>query len=495
MKKLLGSPQYDEQQYQVKSMKRIIAQVAANNQLTIRYVSRPSCLKGKQEGDMTSQKRQERIAWMQKQREEIDRILLHACDVYTHVNTVFADMSLLPTIHFSEEDIISRGGIIQHVAGGACVIPDVVTYASETGEGMTIVTESYEEICQRKRCCLDIIKKSQHSKIYERPWGKPQTIKRFTRNAKQRILECGAVVDSECALKEIYELTLTIPGSGLDVYRVVSEWSGYIVNRMTQIIRRKRWERYNPYWFFVWEHQKRGALHMHWCVAIKGDNMAARRLCMELKDKWYVLLMELSDKTRIDLFKKKGSFGTWRHDSQVWQWHCKTVTKSVAAYFSKYCSKTYETSQFNAERRRRRERHNGGDSGGRGKQGIVSLCPSRYWGCSSSLKKLCADKRITISFDVVDSETGDRCSQAIAKWCAQVSTVISQVSRRFERADVETGFIYARGWESKAWFRVDSFGEVTRLFQYIRENRRYLKDPIGGLLRLHEMYLHACDTK
>lgn len=474
-------------------MKKIIAQVAANNQLTVRYVNRPNCLKGKQGGDLTAQKERERIAYMQSQCEEIDRLLLHTCNVYAHINTIFGDMSALPTLHVCEEDIISRGGIIQHVTGEACTIPETVKYASETGKGIEIVTESYKDLCERKVGVLDIIKKSQHLKQYERPWGKPQTLKRFTRNAKQRILECGAVVDLECDLSETYELTLTIPGSGLDVYRVVSEWSGYIVNRMTQIIRRKRWEAYNPYWFFVWEHQKRGALHMHWCIAVKGDNMAARRLCIELKNKWYALLEELSEKTQTDLFKKKGSFSTWRYDSWAWQWHCQPVTKSVAAYFSKYCSKTHDTSRFNEKRRQRGIERGGSDTDRKCKQGVISLCPSRYWGCASNLKRLCADKRITISFAVADSETGYKCAQAVYNWCSQVSSVRSQVSRRFEKVDSQTGFIYARGWESKTWFRVDGFAEVTRLFKYLHANREQLKDPIGGLLALYEEYncMHA----
>lgn len=467
-------------------MRKIIAQVAANNQLLIRYVNRPDCLPQKNPGDLTAQKRRSRVASMQQRIEDINKVLAHTCKEYQHMNYVDAHSRVYSSMSEVQKNADSNLNIVQSLALPACSLASEIQYTTIDDGSCCVVKESYYEITLRKKRILDIMKKSQRSQKKERCWGKPQTLKKFTRNAKQRILECGAVVDELCPKENTYELTLTIPGSGYEVYKVVSEWSGYIVNRMTQIMRRSKWVKHNPMWFFVWEHQKRGALHMHWCIAISKCNMLARKLCMALKDKWYSLLKELSQKTLIDLFKKKGSFGTWADTPTVWQWHCNVVTKSVAAYFSKYCSKTLATSKYNEKRRKSQARINCPSSSVERRGGVVSLCPSRYWGCSSLLKKECSNRRITISLNVSGIRESIEISKAIENWCNAVSNSVSKVSRSFKKIEPKTGFIYAQGWESKSWFNSETFSKVRDLFRYLHKYRRHLKDPIGGLLYLIE---------
>jgi hypothetical protein len=95
---------------------------------------------------------------------------------------------------------------------------------------------------------LDITSKSQEAQEidgFEEPdkkhkaWGRTQKPKKFTKLARHKILEAGGVFDMERKLKfyEQRELTLTIPGSDPRVFKVIADWSGWLINCMTQVIR------------------------------------------------------------------------------------------------------------------------------------------------------------------------------------------------------------------------------------------------------------------
>lgn len=465
-------------------MKNIVAQLTANNQVKIRYVNRPNCLKPKQAGDLSDAKSRERIAWMQLEVERINRILSHGCKEYKHTNYLSDSINGQFTRQLSLPGFSGRTEDVRYTPYelSACDISSQVEYFdSQAGR---IVKESYESLVSQKRRALDIISKNQQAKKTERSWGKPQKLKRFTLNAKQQILEAGAVVDRDCGADSSFELTLTIPGSGYEVYRVVSEWSGWIVNRQTQVIRRLEAKGIQVYWFFVWEHQKRGALHQHWCVAIPENPMLADWLARQIRRKWWDLLEELSEKTSIDLFAKKGSFGTWRHSPEVWQSSISPIRKSVAAYFSKYASKNADTSKYNERRRDFAQNSDKRCAKDRNIGGVITLCPSRYWGSGSRVKNRVRELRITIEFTVFSSKQGDWLRDVLLKWVGEVSTILSEVSRRFEVLDPKTDFIYARGWEQRVWFNKNAYDKVFTLFQRIKLHPLRSNDAIGAIADL-----------
>lgn len=203
-------------------------------------------------------------------------------------------------------------------------------------------------------------------------WGfkpKPTT---FNKNARHRILEGGAVLDKMCG-KNVVEVTLTLPGSTDEAMESLSKYSGWIMNRLTQIVRRSD---AITGWFYVWEFQDRGALHLHF--AIGASTLAeAMRLAKEIECKWFKLLLEIKDKNDVDLFERRYG-GTWRNKPQKWQSHVQPVYKSVAAYFSKYCGKQ----SFD------------------GPKAVNRFCPARWWGSSSSVKRGIEDARYRISIEV-----------------------------------------------------------------------------------------------
>lgn len=466
-------------------MKTIIASVNANNQVTVRYVSRPNSLCPKTGGDGSPEYTRDFLSKTLQDCEDYNALLATVAGERIHINRVLHQPNtLFPSAFLNQYECVPKP-IVQEVSGKVCDLPEAFKYCdSSTGQPIVIET-NYREIASRKTALLDIIKKSQQVRKYERPWGKVQTPKSFTRNAKQKILEAGAVVDKYIGKQGSYELTLTIPGSGTVVYDVVARWSGYIVNRMLQVIRRLTAKGLDIHWFFVWEHQKRGALHQHWCIAIKDEPMLTDYVCRLLKAKWFELLQELSDKSGVDLFRRKGFVGSWRERPDVWQFSINPVRKSVAAYFSKYMSKNLETSEYNKARKAARDKRCGAPEAGVKGAMVLSLCPSRYWGCSSSIRKMTKANSVTSKFEVSGRREADVLVGILEDIAVNPDDVICRVERQFIKADDRTGFIYAKGYERKFWVKPEVFDRVLMVFNRIHANKERKKDAIGALLSLH----------
>lgn len=467
-------------------MKNILAQITANNQILFRYTNRPNCLKAKEARDLTAQKRIEHLGKIQSKIEDIYAILSHGCKEYEHTNYIYIN-----TQHYKNaESCITESlegvssAIVEQVELKACYLFAPIAYYDV--EDDKVIQTDYHKLGAQLKSLLDIIKKSQHPKPRHCSWGKQQTLKRFTSNAKQKILEAGAVVDRDVGKECSFEVTLTIPGSGLSVYEQVANWSGYIVNRQTQVIRRYEKQGIKVYWFFVWEHQKRGALHQHWCVSVPGSAELAKVISHKIKDKWYELLEELSVKTGIDLFAKKGSFGTWRNTPAVWQWRVNAIRKSVAAYFSKYASKNVNTSQYNETRRKTWNSINSRESKSSNQPRLVALCPSRYWGSGYRVKKRCRELRLEFSVAVSSQREGYQFVNFVRKWLAETTAILSEVSRRFKATAIETDFIYCQGWEQRLWISSDDYDKAYSLLKRLKQYPSRKTDCMNAIASLED---------
>lgn len=207
-------------------------------------------------------------------------------------------------------------------------------------------------------------------------WGKLSRPTAFTRNARHRLLEAGAIVDKDCG-RDAWEITLTVPGSGREVMETVAAHSGWLMDRLLREVRRAGCH----YWFYVWEWQKRGMLHLHLLIA--GQQSFTKTLAHTMEYNWWELLLDLSEKVGIDLFRKNNRT-TWRSSSHKWQSHTAQVYKSVAAYFSKYAGKAASSKP-------------------KGFSPHNPPCPSRWWGCSSTLKKRIQETRLKLSLNVQTS--------------------------------------------------------------------------------------------
>lgn len=462
-------------------MKAIITELTANNQVVVRYVNRPNCLPPRNLGDLSCDVENEQTAKLQKKVERTYAIVRNASIEYLHDNSRRHDVKQDIIDFYDHGGKVGKIFSLARYKGNACTIPEYVEYREIINGKLEYKRSTPHELHLERLARLDIIKKSQQSMKRERSWGKLQVDKSFTSNAKQKILEAGAVIDKHIGNTNAFALTLTIPGSGWDVFDVVSRWSGYIVNRLTQIIRRAEKAGVKAHWFFVWEHQKRGALHMHWCLAVESDWHIANLLCLELRAKWEQLLEEFSVKTGIDLFKKRGFSGTWRYSPEVWQNDIQRVNKSVAQYFSKYCSKNAHADKTNTRRRYYEKRKLSLNPDSADAARVYSLCPTRYWGCARRTKRLCALYRVTIRFDVASPRESDWVYKTIRRWLAHICPELKEVSRSFEKASADTGFIFCKGWERRIWFSADVMDRVLLLFKRIYANQQRKTDVIGAL--------------
>lgn len=211
---------------------------------------------------------------------------------------------------------------------------------------------------------------------------------RFGRNARHRLLEAGALCEIERSNgHEGCFVTFTLPGSTQWAYAQLSKWSGIIVNRILQVLRDYQWQ---ETYFYVWELQKRGALHLHLFVQVpQGEDPF--RLEHPLKAAWYSALGAIpSDDSHCMFRHRDGNYctasGYWRYDYQL-------VAKGVANYLSKYVSKEAGSNL---------DEHLA--------SGVRAYYPRRWWGMSRSLtQRVTASRKVVI----VDGLTKKDCMDAL----------------------------------------------------------------------------------
>lgn len=169
---------------------------------------------------------------------------------------------------------------------------------------------------------------------------------KFGGNAKNTLLRAGGAADQIAPDKDEWLfLTGTQPSGTEESFRALAEWSSYVVNALKAWI---NWHCQNTLSFYVWEFQKRGALHLHYAVHIP-DAAARSYLQAEFKNEWKRLLDNVQEKSGVDMWKRKdGSYH--KNGWHVLQAYAQTVKKSVVAYLAKYCSKEassdYKVKQF-----------------------------------------------------------------------------------------------------------------------------------------------------
>jgi len=156
----------------------------------------------------------------------------------------------------------------------------------------------------------------------------------FRNTGRIRIQECASIAERQFGNNALF-FTGTIPGSGWRTAAVIAAYSGKIINRVKQWFRDNLTDTYSC--FSVWEWQKRGMLHLHLCLAT-NETTKLEKLRASLKERWIVLLQDISWECKRDLFRKNASW-TWQDDLSTVQADAQWVTKSIARYLSKYSCK------------------------------------------------------------------------------------------------------------------------------------------------------------
>lgn len=236
---------------------------------------------------------------------------------------------------------------------------------------------------QRQKRSLDIIRDFQQARkvgknAHKSGWGYDPKPTRFGAYARHTILEAGAVASRGARHDERgVEVTLTIPGGCPRGFRALSQWSGWAVNRLLQILRRRKT---GIEYFYVWEWQKRGALHLHMALSNSGNEellLAGR----EVRECWYRVLEEIGRKSGTNLFLRGRGYGQNSYEEFLKGNRVAPIKKSLAAYFAKYVSKgavpVSKTKQKNF------------------------YPPSRWWGISRSLLKKVKGERLNVRLTCV----------------------------------------------------------------------------------------------
>lgn len=191
--------------------------------------------------------------------------------------------------------------------------------------------------------------------------------KRFGNVQAQKIHECGAAMEmlsNEPRFSHV--TTLTLPANTQEAFECIAACSGAMVNSLFQPIRYLYPDTNN--WFYVWEYQSRGALHLH-IAHYHPDESEGMLIGNILIETWHKVLCDTSENSGVDLFlAKQKDRCTIR---QFHQHHTQPMRKSVAGYFSKYASKASQKEENNYIRKF-----------------SEMYPPSRFWGSSSQIKMI-----------------------------------------------------------------------------------------------------------
>lgn len=185
---------------------------------------------------------------------------------------------------------------------------------------------------------------------------------KFGTDARRAILRSGAAMETEMlAPQEAVFFTGTLPGSTPEAMKAIADHADYIVHAL------KNWLSFyqqNRKDIYVWELQKRGALHLHFVSHI--PNKSVREKVIErFHSEWCNLLETVGRRAGVDMFQR-GFGDRGSNPREVVQAYAVEVRKSVAAYLSKYVSKTHNVLTKMNER----------------------YAPKRWWGRSRPLKAL-----------------------------------------------------------------------------------------------------------
>lgn len=157
----------------------------------------------------------------------------------------------------------------------------------------------------------------------------------FTRKKRQNIQQRLAALDTIAGPKEVVLLTGTLPGSTPESLSLIAEYSAEIVKKL------HRWIRYvsdSEHWLYVWELQKRGALHIHFAV-LEKDPLKRAALVSRFRDKWIEILQSFGRENALCFFARaKG--GNHLDDLSKVQADATEIDRSVRNYLSKYLSKS-----------------------------------------------------------------------------------------------------------------------------------------------------------
>lgn len=231
--------------------------------------------------------------------------------------------------------------------------------------------------------------------------GEPKPVD-FSERAKKILSRAGGLFSAPTERRTVF-FTGTLPGSTDRAVRAFALHSSWVIHEFfSRFAQSSKIPSASVRFEWVWEFQKRGALHFHLCYEFPSKELA-RKFRKLFRRVWKSVLRGVAARSGVDIFEKSGG-KTWRNRERYWRTDCQFVRKSVSAYLAKYLSKT---------------------SGRDTDRSLVH--PTRWYGCSRFLLKELGRKIIQYVTHSSASQKGNPFSE----WDAPVLEVLKSCSSAF----------------------------------------------------------------
>lgn len=196
-------------------------------------------------------------------------------------------------------------------------------------------------------------------------WGAAARRTVFGRYAIHRLLCAGGAVDKlpGGAGRQVF-FTGTLPGSTEKAKSAIAHWSSWMIHGLKAWVNKIVPQKMD---FYVWELQKRGALHLHYVVRTETEEQI-EKLLSGFKKQWVRLLQRLSERAGCDVFERSWG-GSWKDSPHIVQADAQRVRKSVGAYLSCYLKKGHSKHELDR---------------------YSQYCPVRWFGISRPLSAVIA---------------------------------------------------------------------------------------------------------
>jgi hypothetical protein len=324
------------------------------------------------------------------------------------------------------------------------------------------------KVQEAKSLSLDIIHEVQSQKLLEKENAKRKSktrsgfgflgrVTKFTRLARHRILCAGNIVRRASASpSESTFVTLTVPGNTANVAEYIARWASYLINSLLQTIRNSdRRERTTPTnWFYVWENQKRGVLHLHLVIHHPTPGRS-HRLALDVASAWWQKLKTINPSCNYELFTRRG--GKECVLPECWQSDVQPVRKCVASYVSKYVSKTSKPAS---------------PKGNQSK----SFSPPRWWGMARNLVQSIDKLSSTVTIGQLTEDIATKLYLEVRSLLENHPgfVVVHSYSFDLNNGDYHVG----SGFRDKFYLKPEYYDDLSRLLGV------FLRDTLNRLMGL-----------
>lgn len=273
--------------------------------------------------------------------------------------------------------------------------------------------------------------------------GGESNVSGFTLYGRRQLLRAGGALDKSVdSPEDVLFLTATLPGSTYESKRAIANWSAYAVHLVQSWISKRVPQKLTLY---VWEFQKRGALHLHYAVACP-DKAAAEYIRTNWKAQWQRVIDSIGLKAGVDMWRKNANF-THANDKSVLQADAQYCKKSIANYLAKYVSKSQQQYKDNH---------------------WAKCKPSRYWGVSrplnAILKSMTTTTEITLSNRRKWEASHQECLSVMQSW----GKLSYSYGDKFNNAKVVVG--YSNPGELE-WYALRIRGRITSMEQSLKTSQ------------------------